>query len=101
MSLPKSKITRITLMALFAIAAAALLTRAAIEVSRGNGAGVYANAYGMQIHWVTVLTLAASFLIAFLVALPMRWWQRRDDRMMARLLDRAKDDWRRQESRRP
>jgi len=67
------------------LACVGLLLRALLEVFRGHGAEVYSNAYGMWIHWTTVLTLAAALLIAFIGALGVRWWQRRDDRAIERL----------------
>jgi uncharacterized membrane protein len=82
----RSKLARITLVSLVTLALATLLGRAAQEVVRGNGAGTYGNAYGMQIQWVTVLTFATLTLVAATVALAIRWWQKRDDRMIDRLL---------------
>jgi hypothetical protein len=92
MSLPTQKATGIVLIVLVAVAWGALLGQAAIEVWRGNGAGVYQNVYGMVIHWVSVLSLSAALLVAFLVALALRWWQRRDDRAITRLLTRRRKD---------
>ena len=62
-----------------------LLLRAWLEVSRGHGAEVYPNVYGLWIHWTTVVTLAAALLLAFIGALGLRGWQRRDDRAIERL----------------
>lgn len=75
---------------LVVFALGALLGQAAIEVWRGNGADVYQNAYGMLIHWVDVLSLAAALLVAYLAALALRWWQRRDDRAVTRTLNRKR-----------
>jgi hypothetical protein len=67
---------------------ASILVPAVLEVMRGNGAGIYKNVYGMQIHWLDVLTFAVALLTAFLIALALRWWQKRDDRAIDRLLAR-------------
>jgi ABC-type sulfate transport system permease component len=91
MSLPKARLARMVLKVLVVVALGTLLTQAATEVWHGNGAGVYQNVYGMQIHWVSVLSLAAAFLVAFLVALALRWWQHRDDRTIDRLLCRRRN----------
>jgi hypothetical protein len=91
MNLPTHKRTAIILKVLVAVALGTLLTRAALEVWRGNGADVYQNNYGMHIHWVSVLSLAIALLVAYLVALAIRWWQRRDDRAISRLLDRRRN----------
>jgi hypothetical protein len=85
------KAARLVMIPLAVLAFAALLGRALLEASRGNGAGTYENFYGMWIHWTTVLTLAGSLLVAFIVALGIRWWQRRDDRAIERLLARTSD----------
>jgi|SRR5580700_5959204 hypothetical protein len=74
------KAARLVLIPLVVLAFAALLGRALLEVSRGNGAGTYESFYGMTIHWISVLSLAAAIAAAFLIALGLRWWQRRDDR---------------------
>jgi hypothetical protein len=57
-----------------------------MEVRRGNAGGAFQTVYGMQIQWLYVVIYAAALFVAFLVALAIRWWQRRDDRMIARLL---------------
>ena len=77
---------RIILVALVTVSLGILLSRAVLETMRGNGAGTYENVYGMPIHWVTVLTFSASLLAAVLVAFAIRWWQKRDDRTIDRLL---------------
>jgi hypothetical protein len=74
------------LVALVIIAFVALIGRAAVEVLNGNGAATYLNAYGMPIHWITVLSLSAALVMAWVVAIVLRWWQRRDDRTIDRLL---------------
>lgn len=91
MSLRAPRIARATLIVLAAVALGTMFIQAAIEVWRGKGAAVYQNAYGMQIYWVTVLTIAASLVTAFVAALAMRWWQHRDDRKIERLLNRRGD----------
>jgi hypothetical protein len=83
----KYKIVRITMGTLGALALTTLLGDAILQMMRGKGADTYENVYGMQIHWITVLSLAAAVLVAFLVALAIRWWQKRDDRTIDRLLD--------------
>lgn len=46
------------------------------------------------IHWVDVLSLLAALLVAYPVALALRWWQRRDDRAITRLLlSRKRRGW--------
>ncbi len=91
MSLPTPRLAGIVLKVLVVVALGTLLAQAAIEVWRGNGAGVYQNVYGMVIHWVSVLSLSAALLVAYLAALALRWWQRRDDRAINRLLDRRRN----------
>jgi hypothetical protein len=76
------KTARLVLILIVVIALASLLGRALLEVSRGNGAGVYENNYGMSIHWITVLSFATALLVAFIVAVGLRWWQSRDDRLI-------------------
>ena len=85
----KSPLGRIIFIALVTVSLGTLLSRAVLEIMRGNGAGTYENVYGMPIHWITVLTFSASLLAAAHVALAIRWWQKRDDRTIDRLL-RAK-----------
>jgi hypothetical protein len=70
------------------IALVPLLLTAIHEVTRGHGGDAYRNVYGMPIHWVSVLTIAASLLLALLVGLVVRWWQLRDDRTVERILRR-------------
>jgi hypothetical protein len=74
------------LVVLIVIAFVALIGRAAVEVLNGNGAATYPNAYGIQIHWITVLSFSVALLVAWCVAIVIRWWQRRDDRTIDRLL---------------
>jgi len=76
---------RLVLIVAFVLALATIIGRALIEVLRGNGAKAYENFYGMQIHWVTVLTVTASVLVAFIVAMVLRWWRLRVDRAIDRL----------------
>ena len=91
MSLPTPRLAGIVLKVLVVVALGTLLAQAAVEVWRGHGADVYQNVYGMAIHWVSVLSLSAALLVAYLAALALRWWQRRDDRTIARLLDRRRN----------
>lgn len=86
------RLTRIMVGTVVTLALASLAGRALLEVARGHGGHTYANALGMQIHWVTVLALAAAMLVALVLALAMRWWQRRDDRTIDRLLKARRDD---------
>jgi hypothetical protein len=67
-------------------AVAAWLVRAALRVSEGNGAETYYTVYGMQVHWVSALSFLGALLVALLLALILRWWQRRDDRRIEQLL---------------
>jgi hypothetical protein len=91
MGLPTPRAAGIVLKLLAVVALGTVLAQAAIEVRRGNGAGVYQNVYGIVIHWVSVLSLTAVLLVAYLAALALRWWQRRDDRAISRLLDRRRN----------
>jgi membrane protein implicated in regulation of membrane protease activity len=92
--LPKNRIARVVLIAVVAaLLFSEILGEALLQTIRGHGADTYANVYGMQIHWVTVLTLAASLLVAFVTGLIVRRWQRRDDRTIDRLLaSKMKDE---------
>jgi uncharacterized protein YggT (Ycf19 family) len=40
----------------------------------------------MIIHWITPISLTAALVVAFVVSVVIRWWQKRDDRAIARLL---------------
>jgi hypothetical protein len=82
----KLRLARMVLVALVVMAFVALIGRASVEVLKGNGAATYSNAYGMQIHWITLLSLSAALIMAWVVAIVIRWWQRRDDRTIDRLL---------------
>jgi|ERR1700683_672831 Na+/proline symporter len=89
----KSRSLRIALISVpVALAFAAILGRAMFQIMKGNGAGTYKNVYGMEIHWVTVITVAASLLIAFFIGLVVRWWQRRADRKLDSLLASTRKD---------
>jgi hypothetical protein len=55
------------------------LLRAVFAVATGHGSDTYISAYGMHIHWVSVLALAALLLVALLGGVVVRWWQLRDD----------------------
>lgn len=89
----KSRPLRIVLVSVpVTLAFAAILGRAIFQTMQGDGAETYKNAYGMEIHWVTVITVAASLLIALCVGLIVRWWQRRDDRKMDSLLAATRKD---------
>jgi hypothetical protein len=85
---PKS--ARLITILLVTAAFALILVHSALEVLRGNGAGIYHNVYGMGIHFIDVLSFAAAFLLALLIGLAIRWWQKRDDRTLDRLLTQAK-----------
>lgn len=89
----KSRPLRIALVSVpVTLAFAAILGRAIFQTMRGNGAETYKNVYGMEIHWVTVITVAASLLIALCIDLVVRWWQRRDDRKMDSLFASTRKD---------
>jgi hypothetical protein len=66
-----------------------LLLRAIFAVATGHGSDTYISAYGMRIHWVSVLALAALLLVALLGGVVVRWWQLRDDRTIRRLLRKS------------
>ena len=82
----KVRFARMVLAALAVIAFVGLIGRAAVEVLNGHGAATYSNAYGMPIHWITVLSLFAALLVALVVAIVIRWWQQRDDRTIDQFL---------------
>jgi hypothetical protein len=61
----------------FAVALTGLVAEAVLEIRKGNGAGVYFNVYGQQIHWTSVIVIVGTTAVALLVAVILRWWQRR------------------------
>ena len=88
----RRRIVRATVVAvLLGLAWAPLLGRAILETMRGNGATTCMSVYGMEIRWVTVLTLSAAVLLALFIALALRWWERRDDLAIGRLFSRRVD----------
>ena len=90
MNKPKKLVLGILFAGAFAAATVVFIVRAWIESSHGRGAETYKNVYGMPIHWVTDLVLVAALLLAFIVGLVVRWWQRRDDRAIDQLSGRRK-----------
>lgn len=90
MSRPKRRVPVLVTAAL-AVAAtlsiSALVIRATFEMFHGHGADTYNNVYGLQIHWVSVLTTVIAVGVALLVALGARLfviW--RDKREIAELI---------------
>jgi ribose/xylose/arabinose/galactoside ABC-type transport system permease subunit len=69
---------------------ASIFLAAVSMVMKGRGAEGYSNVYGMFIHWTSVVVLFAVGLIAFIVALLMRWWQLRQWTRLERDLARGR-----------
>jgi hypothetical protein len=61
------------------LALGSLITRAIIKLSQSQGADTYQNVCGMIIHWITVLTVILAVVIALIVGISLRWWQKRTD----------------------
>ena len=59
------------------------------KVLTGHGADVYRSAYGMLIHWSSVVVLFAVAVVCILGALFLRWWQLRQQARLARLIANA------------
>jgi len=64
--------------------------RATLEVLHHRGAETYVNAYGMQIHWSSVLTTGVAGTVALAVALVARIfvnWRKKKDLALIKKLD--------------
>lgn len=75
MSRPKRRVPVLVTVAFAAAATlgiSGLLIRATFEILHGHGADTYSNVYGLQIHWVSVLTTAIAAGVALLVAVIAR-----------------------------
>jgi hypothetical protein len=88
---------RVSVLSTIAIAAACTLAitggilRALYEVIHNRGAETYRNVYGIQIHWITVLTSlgagAAALLVAVVARMLVIWRDTRDTNAVIRQVD--------------
>jgi len=65
--------------------------RAIFEVSHDRGAETYRNVYGLEIHWISVITTLIAVALASLVALAIwvvfRWRDRRESDKLLRQIN--------------
>jgi hypothetical protein len=59
------------------------------KVLTGHGADVYRSAYGMLIHWSSVVVLFAVLLASIVGSFLVRWWQLRQKARLEQLIANA------------
>lgn len=83
------RVARVVVIVCFVVAITGLVAEAVVQIRQGNGAGVYFNVYGQQIHWTSVIVMLVSTGVALLVAVVMRWWHQQQERKLERLVRRG------------